>query len=110
MGEIIKRLGAVEPSANVATTLYRVPAGRTAVVGCINVCNRNPSKVKVTVAHVDGAIANISNEDYIIYNKDLVATSTLTIQCGISMAASDCLYVKTNTASVNFIAWGSEMS
>ena len=69
MAETIKRLGAVEvSSANSATTLYQCPTDTYAAISSINVCNTSGTSATFKIAHVDGRINEVVEEDYIAYD------------------------------------------
>jgi hypothetical protein len=108
MAESYKRLGAVDVAATTNTALYVVPAGKAAVISSMSVCNRNASKITFRVAHVDGAIGALANEDYIYYDIQLAANDSFEMTRGVTLSAGDTIVVQSNTANVNFIAWGSE--
>jgi hypothetical protein len=111
MADVYKRLGAVVAAATTNTELYVVPgAGVSAVLSSINVCNRNNTTINFRIAHIDGGIGSLANEDYIYYNVPAEAYDTIEITRGITMATGDTLMVYSDTANVNFMVWGSEVS
>ncbi len=98
------RLGAVDVTGGVNTTLYTVPstlAGSIEVT--VLVCNRNDSDVKIRVAGLDGAIATLSNEDYIEYDVTLKPHGVFE-RSGIDMARSEVLGVYSDKSNVTFQA------
>jgi hypothetical protein len=110
LGETYKRLGAVDViSANTNTVLYTVPSGKSAVVGSINVCNRGGNAIKFRLAHVDGGLGALANEDYVYFGLSVAAGDTFEATRGITMAAGDTLVVFSDRTTVNFIAWGCEV-
>jgi len=110
MPETAKRLGAVDVAATTNTLIYAVPASTSTVVSTVAICNRNSSSVKVRLAHVDGAIGSIANEDYIYYDVTIPANDSLTLTVGITMATTHTLMAYSNTANVNFVTWGVELT
>jgi hypothetical protein len=110
MSELIGRLAAIDiTSADTDTTLYTVPSDKAAAVS-IHMCNRNNTAVTIRIAHVDGAgIGSVANADYILYDSIVEANGAETIRTGITMAEADTILVRSDTTSVNFIAWGSEV-
>lgn len=110
MAETLKRLGATTVVATTNTSLYQVPSGKSAVVSSLVVCNRGSTDRTFRVAHVDGAIGSVANEDYIAYDAPIEANGTITLSLGITMQAGDSLLVYASHADVNFIAWGSEVT
>jgi len=110
MAETVKRLGATTVVANTDTTLYTVPAGTSAVVSSVVACNRGAGAHTFRIAHVDGAIGVVANEDYIFYDKAVAANDSEPFTLGIAMEAGDTLLVRADHAEVNFIAWGAEIT
>lgn len=106
-----KRLGKTVVVAATNTALYTVPAGKYATVSKIAVCNRGASARTFRVAHVDGAIAVVADEDYIVHDMAIAANTTEYVPSGtggIAMEAADTILVRANHADVNFQAWGVE--
>lgn len=111
MATVYKRLGAITVSANTNTELYETPALTSAIVSTIAVCNRSTSGATFRIAHVDAtAVGSVANEDYIYYDVVIPANNTFLCTAGITMATGHIILVRSNSTSVNFIAWGSEVS
>lgn len=110
MSEVLKRLGATTVTANTDTLLYAVPASKSAVVSTILVCNRGATSQTYRVAHVDGAIVNVANEDFIAYDQTIPANTSFGLSFGVTMAATHTILVRSDSTNVNFIAWGSEIT
>ncbi len=114
MTDTYKRLGAVEidGSSNAVDTninLYTVPGSTETIVSSINICNRsNNSADDIQIAHVDGAIGVVADEDWIVFNIDIPAENHENIILGITMEATHSLLVRSGIVDVNFIAWGIE--
>ncbi|MAH50294.1 hypothetical protein CMI37_31020 [Candidatus Pacearchaeota archaeon] len=113
MADTYKRLGAeeIDGSGNAVTTnieLYVVGGGTETIVSSINICNRSANVGTIRVAHIDGALGDIADEDYIIYDETIEAKGHITIQLGISMEAADTLLCRSDIVDINFIAWGLE--
>jgi len=94
------RLGAADLVSATNTLIYTVPATTLSVVN-ISVCNRNTTEIKVRIAHVDGAIGTLINEDYIEYDTVIQPNSVLE-RTGIVMKATHTIiaYSDTNNVSV----------
>ena len=92
------RLGATTVSANVDTGLYTVPAATQTVVSSIIVCNRGTTTETFRVAHVDGAIGSVANEDYIYYDIEIAANDTFIATVGLTMEATHTLLVRSSSA------------
>ena len=110
MATAYKRLGATTVVANTNTKLYGVPGSTSTIVSTIAVCNRGASSRTFRIAHVDGVISGVSNEDYIVYDAPIAPNDIVIITIGITMEAAHELLVRANHADVNFICWGSELS
>ena len=110
MADAYKRLGAEDMAAATDTSLYTVPGGTEAIVSSVVICNRTANVATVRLAHVDGAIGAVADEDYIIYDDTIPANGQITIKLGISMEAADSLLARSDIIDVTFIAWGVEKS
>lgn len=102
-------LGQVAPSATTNTTLYTAPSSTQAVVSTIFVCNRGASGAKYRIAvRPDGA--SIADQHYLFYDVDLDARSTVAVTTGITMGDTDVITVYSDSASMSFSAFGSEVT
>ena len=110
MSKVYKRLGATTVVANTDTTLYTVPVATEAVVGEITICNRGSTQHTYRLAHVDGAIGVVANEDYKFYDTPIDGNHSIVLNIGLSMAASNTILVRANHADVNFSCSGVEIS
>ena len=109
MAEVIEgRLGALD-GITTASILYRVPAGRKAVLSSVNVCNRAATLTRVSISHVTtSVVASLVTADYIVYNEKMYEYDSEGFKRGITMAASDMIVADSDNASVTFIVWGVE--
>lgn len=108
MTDTIKVLGQAAPAATTLTALYTVPGATAAVGSSISVCNQNASvaiKFRVSVA-VAGA-ADIPKQ-YIYFDVSLPANQTFIATIGVTLAATDVVRVRTDTANVSFNLFGTE--
>lgn len=113
-----KRLGAeeIDGSTNPIDTnvsLYQVPSGNEAIISTIYILNKHATDTAtVRLAHVDGAIGVVAEEDYILKSganaKIPSGHAKSLIGLGISMEASDSLLIRSDKVDVNFIVWGCE--
>ena len=96
-------LGQSAPSATTNTTVYTVPAGKTAVT-TVAFCNRGNSQVTVRLAVC--ATSTPSNAEYIEYDATIEANGTLE-RSGIVASASKLfvVYVSAATVSVNIYGY-----
>lgn len=103
-----KVLGQVAPAATTATTLYTVPAGTSAIVSTLSVCNQGPATT-IRVA-VRPAGATLSSQHYVLYDVVLPANDSLFFTIGLTLAATDIVAVYSGTATVSFNLYGSEIA
>jgi len=88
-------------------SLYTVPAITYTRPASVFICNRNNAVVSVRLAHVDGAIGVVSNEDYIFYDTLFQPYETKIV--GIpGMQAADSLLVRSDTTNITFSLNGEE--
>lgn len=102
-------LGQLVPAANTPSTLYTVPAGNSAVISTISVCNLlDYANTTVSIAVCPGGAA-LSNQHYIAYNLPLPAADTIALTIGVTMAATDTISVSSVSGNVAFNLFGSEV-
>lgn len=97
-------LGAADLAATTNTTVYTVPAGKTATC-TLSLCNRNAVSVKVRVALA--AAASPSNSEFIEYDAVVPANTPLE-RSAIVLDATKRLVVYSDTAGVSAVAFGFE--
>ena len=108
MPSTYKVLGQEAPAATTLTTLYTVPAGKSAVCSTLTVCNRgNGTKFRVAVSPNGTAI---ENKHYIVYDGALTANDSTFLTLGISLAEGDVVRVYSDAAHVSFGLFGTELS
>jgi len=90
-------------------SLYTVSASTYTRPVNITATNRNNAVVRIRIAHVDGAIGAVANEDYLDYDIEMqpYESKEITIK---GMEAADTILVRSDTTDVNFIAEGQEFS
>jgi hypothetical protein len=108
MAIVYKVLGQSNPSATTNTTLYTVPAGNSAVCSTLTVCNLSGTTANFRIA-IRPAGATISNQHYINYDTQVPGNDSIAITIGLSLAATDVVTVFSNTATVAFSLFGSEI-
>ena len=106
---LYKVLGQSNPSATTNTTLYTVPAGNTAVISSIAICNQAAANATFRLA-VRPAGATIAAQHYIAYDTVITGNDLLTISIGISLAATDVITCYASTSTVSFSVFGSEIT
>lgn len=103
MQEKLGRLAATTVTANTDTELLSSKKARL----CVIVCNRGSSARTYRIAHIDGALGDLANEDYLAYDEAIAANSSIARVIG-SVASTETILVRANHADVHFIAEGVE--
>lgn len=107
--QVFKILGQVNPTANINTNLYTVPAGNSAVISSISVCNANVStNHNFSIAVVKSGEA-LAQKHYIAANNVVGFLDTVIITSGLTLSNGDSLNVFSTGALTSFSAFGSEI-
>jgi hypothetical protein len=104
-----KVLGQTNPSANTNTDLYTVPSATSAVCSTLVVCNQAATGATFRIA-VRPSGAAIATQHYLSYDVSLNANDSVTLTIGITLAATDVVTVRANSATVSFSLFGSELT
>ena len=102
-----KVLGQSNPAATTATTLYTVPASKSAVISSLTICNQASSAATFRVA-VRPAAATLAALHYVAYDVTVGAADTTVLTLGITLATTDVVTVYASTATISFNAYGDE--
>jgi hypothetical protein len=102
-----KVLGQLNPSATTATTLYTVPASKSAVISTLVICNQAASSATYRIA-VRPAGATLAALHYVAYDISVGASDSTALTLGITLAATDVVTVYASTATLSFHAYGDE--
>jgi len=79
-----KILGQVQPTGNVLTTIYTVPASTNTMVTTITICNQSSNTVSINVAaNVSGSA--VTTRNFIVTNYSLGGAETLVLEPRISL-------------------------
>jgi hypothetical protein len=108
MATTYKILGQVNTAVDSLTTLYSVPVATSTIISTLAVCNQSNSSATYSVA-IRPAGATIDNKHYINFNTAIPANDTVTIKIGITLAATDVISVSASSATMSFMAFGSEI-
>ena len=108
MTTVYKVLGQNAPSANTLTTLYTVPAGNSAVLSTISICNQYTGNANVSIA-ICPANTSATTAQYIVNTATIVPYYTIFLTLGVTLAATDTIRVNADQANVAFGAFGSEV-
>lgn len=103
-----KILGQTNPSGNVDTTAYTVPAGNSTVISTINVCNQAATAANFRVA-VRQAGAGLTSSQYLVYDAEISSYDTISFTIGVTLAATDVVTVRANSSTISFNLFGSEI-
>jgi len=109
MAETLKRLGASTVVADTNTELGGPETGYTWVVSTIVAVNRGATDQVFRIAHVDGDLADVANEDYIAYDYPIEANGVVPFSLGVCVDAGHTILVRSDSANVHFMMWGSEI-
>jgi len=103
-----KILGQLNPIANTPSTLYTVPADRSAVISTLQICNMssNASTIRIST-RIAGA--TLANNHYLVYDTAIGGNDSLSLTIGITLANTDIVTVSASTSNVAFNLFGSEI-
>jgi glucose-6-phosphate dehydrogenase assembly protein OpcA len=104
-----KVLGQSNPAGNTATTLYTVPASKSAVLSTISICNQSTSNGSFRIAIRPSGDA-LANQHYISYDTVVPNNDTIFFTIGVTLATTDVITVYANNALMSFGVFGSEIS
>jgi hypothetical protein len=90
-----------------ATAVYTCPSSTETVISTITVANRAASakSYRIILRPNDETLAD---KHYLAYDVPIAANDTVALTLGITMDASDKLYVSSSTADLTFNVFGSE--
>ena len=80
-------LGKTKLAASTNTAVYSVPAGKFTTAN-VAMCNIGNASAKIRLAIVDGAAADLADEDYIEYGVDIPAGGVLE-RTGLTLSAGE---------------------
>jgi hypothetical protein len=109
MASAYKVLGNVNPSATTATTLYTVPSATSAIISTIVICNQAASSGTYRVA-IRPAGATLAATQYIAYDAALPANDSIYLTLGITLGTTDVITVYSSSATMSFLAFGTEIT
>jgi hypothetical protein len=101
-------LGQRNPAANTLTNLYEVPAGNSAVISSINIANLDANAAAFSIAaNLAGAVT--ANANHLAFRVSIPGNDSIALSLGITLNASSQLSVNSNTSTVSFSAFGTEI-
>lgn len=110
MATTYKRSG-VQGTASVGTyaTLYTVPAGTSAVISTISICNTSASAVTYRIGFDDTAGTPGASE-WLVYDSSVAGNDTVFLSVGAAIEAEKFVRVSSSADTVAFQAFVSEIS
>ena len=109
MANAYKVLGNINPSATTATTLYTVPSSTSTIVSTLNICNKAATAGTFRIA-VRPAGAALAATQYVAYDTAIPANDSIALTIGMTLATTDVITVYASSASMSFIAFGTEVT
>lgn len=111
MARAYKILGQRNPTANVLTTLYTVPASNSAILSSITIANldENSANGAAFRISVNTASAAVSNASYIAYGVNVPGRDAITLTLGVTLNAGSIVSVNANSSLLAFSAFGTEV-
>ena len=111
MARAYKILGQSNPSANVLTTLYTVPASNSSIISSITIANldEDPTDGGAFRISVNTSSAAVSNASYISYGVNIPGRDAITLTLGITLNAGSIISVNANSSLLAFSAFGTEI-
>jgi hypothetical protein len=91
------------------TALVTVPSSTEIVISTIVICNRASSS-KTFRIYLRPDDETLANKHYLAYDTTVNANDTITMTLGITMNASDKLYVYGSDANISFSAFGTKIT
>jgi len=101
-------LGQINPTANTLSKLYEVPAANSAVISSINIANLDANAAAFSVAANVSGVAT-ANANYLAWRVSVPGNDSISLSLGITLNASSQISVNSNTSSISFSAFGTEM-
>jgi hypothetical protein len=110
MATTYKILAQSAPAATTPVLLYGpVGAGLSTVVSTLAICNRGATAATYRISLRQAGEADATKQ-YLVYDASLPANSTASYTLGITLAATDSIYVYSSSSTLSFQAFGSEIS
>lgn len=117
MAETYKRLGGVLAGGTITTSqiLYQVPASTSAVISTIVVCNQAATSATYRLGvDTTGTIAvpptAFVTAGYLVFGGTVAANDSIVLTMGATLAAANSLLFSASTATVNAVAFGTEIT
>lgn len=110
MATTYKILAQSAPAATTPVLLYGpVATGLSTVISTLAICNRGATTLTYRISLRQAGEADAPKQ-YLVYDASLAANSTATYTLGVTLAATDSIFVYASSANATFQAFGSEIS
>lgn len=101
-----KVLGQIASTSSLAA-LYTCPSATETVISSITVCNR-ANAIKTYTITLRPNNETLADKHYLAFDVPIAPNDTIALTLGITMDASDVLYVSASDTNISFSAFGSE--
>jgi hypothetical protein len=108
MATTYKVLGQSNPAASTMTTVYTVPAGNSAVISSIVICNQASANANVDIA-VCVANTAVTATQYVTRTSNVIGYDSQILTLGITLAATDTIRIQSSNANTSVSIFGSEI-
>lgn len=111
MARAYKILGQRNPSPNVLTTLYTVPADNSAIISSITIANLDENAANGAAFRIAANNSGIpvANANYLSYGVNVPGRDAITLTLGITLNAGSIVSVNANSSLLAFSAFGTEI-
>lgn len=112
MAQTYKRLGAINPSANTQTNVYVVPAATEAVISTLTICNQAATNASYSLAMMSSSEFNAAAPaaTFLVRGATVPAADSIILTIGLTANAGSIIVANTNSGSISFSAFGSEIT
>lgn len=108
MAQALKVLGQSYPTLATATKIYTAPALTSTAISTISIVNQSATTVDTVRISIRVAGAADATKQYIYYNLAMPAETTFAATFGITLAASDEVWVYSTNGTCSFNLFGTE--
>jgi hypothetical protein len=111
MARTYRILGQSNPTGNVLTTVYTVPASNSAIVSSIVIANLTDGQGTgnaFSIA-VNSSGVQVSNTNYIAYRVNCPIKDTVTLTLGVTLNAGSMISANANCGNFAFSVFGTEI-
>lgn len=111
MATTYKVLGQLYPAATYGgtTALYTVPSNTQSVVSSIVICNQSGTATNYRIAVRPAGQSINTNPNWIVYGATVGASDTTVVTPGITLATGDTVWAYSNSGTVSFSIFGTEL-